>query len=1176
MDRKTAALLACAAVLSVSAPGCHEFDTTPVEVEHGTLGEEIVQVFCERMAREANPTDASGARWKPVCSGAEAPPADAPPRLVALMQNRDRLAGALDATLPEGLHDDLGLFLGELLPFFDEPEERLPTSTRRLAEFLDRLSRDDDALAAMERIGARQGYRPLRYALGVARPALAYPELDDFTGVAIETLLDGPAREPFLDLLRALALEMATLEPSADEPGPSTLELTRRLMFSESDAFQAGDPTWVVRRDLRGVALPDDQGGGVVPSPFADVNGDGLADIDARGRFIDASGSLLDVPSPFRLRAESGVPRDDAGRALRADTTRYYGYFDANRTMLGGVTAEIAPWLDPASPSLMQMSRGLPVLLGPEVMLSEGYGSFDLLYTGFNTQDGPMLDAVAAMGELIYRDSTQDALTVTEALLRDHESDTAGLIRAAREMAIRGDSYPNAQLTENSILWDDLIALIVRIAGEPGMLEAILRSFSDERSASLGTVYGAFMRNRDRVTYDPGAWNSPPVGLPLDDAVDHGTPDTFDNESLFQRTLGLIDGLNGVQVCNRDGAVLNIRVELGPLSVPLRWPLFGTAGECEIIRIDNVAEAYARSILGTYELELQSGFLSALVTVAGALGVDVDGALEATFQIDGLTQMPTPQALNRLVFWGLSDDSGMRSCIPDDNGGNCNSPAAGQIFTPVIDRHGNDVIARYHGTIFAWESPGFYEGMTPLLQVLHTPGYTYDFEGNYYFGDLLGTLHQHWGSTGSTETCGPGMCAPGDPNFSYQSNARSYEPLLADGFADAELVARLQRVNVALETIEVRPGVDGVAALAVAAEDMIDPANNPGFIDRRGQSMATVNDGSRQVPMTPLYMLLDALAAMDTAWEAEPERRLEFLAARRAIADQMLATDTLGADFRMGNPRFRAMLLEILPFLRERVDFHRGQGDLLEWSTGLDERLGDQMREPLMAALVRFLDAVNEDPEARRALSQLMAYLLTVAEESDGFETMLYALAEGLMLLEDDENIIPLMRAMSGGMAPNVDEAIAGTEAGVDVEGSAVYDALDLLRDIQEIDDGRVLRQILQSAVALPASGDEITPLETIVDVIAEVNRATPNEGTPLLAPDYREVIGQAIDFVRDEDHGLERLNAVVQERSCFPERGLTCPEAGVERESAGSCYVGATCVCSEQGGELRWDCAAP
>ena len=30
---------------------------------------------------------------------------------------------------------------------------------------------------------------------------------------------------------------------------------------------------------------------------------------------------------------------------------------------------------------------------------------------------------------------------------------------------------------------------------------------------------------------------------------------------------------------------------------------------------------------------------------------------------------------------------------------------------------------------------------------------------------------------------------------------------------------------------------------------------------------------------------------------------------------------------------------------------------------------------------------MNEDPEARRALSQLMAYLLTVAEESDGFET---------------------------------------------------------------------------------------------------------------------------------------------------------------------------------------------
>src|SRR5690606_17705653 len=129
----------------------------------------------------------------------------------------------------------------------------------------------------------------------------------------------------------------------------------------------------------------------------------------------------------------------------------------------------------------------------------------------------------------------------------------------------------------------------------------------------------------------------------LDQPVNRSTPDTFDNESLFQRTLALIDGLNGVQVCNREGAILRLRV----LGISIRYPLFGSAGECEIIRIDNVAEAYARSILGEYELELQSDFLTFVVEkIAEPLGIDVDAALEHASGIDGLTQRPTPQALN--------------------------------------------------------------------------------------------------------------------------------------------------------------------------------------------------------------------------------------------------------------------------------------------------------------------------------------------------------------------------------------------------------------------------------------------------------------------------------------------------------------------------------------------------
>ncbi|MCB9591756.1 MAG: hypothetical protein H6719_03395 [Sandaracinaceae bacterium] len=1168
-------LIACAVMgaFGLTAPGCAEFDTTPVAVEQGTLGEEIVQVFCERIAAEANPTDVNGARWKPVCEGREAPPADAPPRLVALMANRERLAEALDRTLPEGFGDELGTFLNELLPFFDRPEERLPTQTRRLADFLDRLSANDEAIDALERFGTRRGYRPLRLALGVTRPVLAYPEFDQFTDLALRVLLEGAAQDEFDDLSSALALEMATMEvdPSDDEGARSTLALMRRLMFTEDDLFASSRPSWVLTRDVRGLALPN-QPGGVLPAPFVDADRDGMADVDTLGRFTATGGELLDLPTPFRVTDEGMVPRDTSGRALRSDGTRVWSYFDADRTMLAGLTAELAPWFDPDAPTLMQMSRGLPVLLGPEQTASVAYGEHSHSFSAFDTANGPMFDAVHALGELMYRDQTVDALIVTEQLLRDHESAAAGIVRSGRYFAVRGDDYPAAQLTTDSIFWDELNDLAARIAVEPGMLEALMRSFSDPRSAGLGPTYASFMRNRDRITYDPSAINGPPIGLPLDQAVDHGAPDTFDNESLFQRTLGLIDGLDGVRVCNREGAKLNIRV----LGIPLSWPLFGTAGECDLIRIDNVAEAYARTILGTYELELQSGLLTAITNLADALGIDVDSALEEASGIEGLTRHPTPEAMNRLVFWGLSDSTGLASCRPDADGGNCNSAFAGQMFDPVVDRHGNDVIERYHGTIFAWEIPGFYEGMRPMLEVLHRPEYTNDAAGNYWFGNILGTLHRHWASTGSTETCGPARCSRGDSNFSYQSNVRSYEELVADGFDEGPghgaMTANLHAMNVAAEAIEVRPGVDGIAALAAAAEMMIDPRQNVGLTDRRGRSMASYNDGSRMVPMTPMYLLADSMNAMDTAWATAPDRRAEFLVARGTMADQFLATDTLGSEYRLRNQRGRAILLATLPFMRERIEDHRAQGDLLEWSTGLDERLSDTMREPMYAALIRFLDAVNEDPEARGALARLMGYLVNEASDNDAFVSTLYAAADALMIFEDEANIVPLMNAMAEGLAPNVNDVVAGSPSPLDLEGSAIRDALDLVNDIADVDDERTLRQILQNAVALPDSGDPVTPLETIIDVIAEVNRATPNEGGSLRADDIRAVLGQTTDFMLDEDHGLERLNVVVQHRNCFPEAGRAC-SAGASMESTGLCYPGAMCVCSD---DLTWRCARP
>ena len=55
------------------------------------------------LTRVLNPDDVMGLAWKPVCRGEVPPPDDAPPRMIVLMENRERLARALDQVLPEAI-----------------------------------------------------------------------------------------------------------------------------------------------------------------------------------------------------------------------------------------------------------------------------------------------------------------------------------------------------------------------------------------------------------------------------------------------------------------------------------------------------------------------------------------------------------------------------------------------------------------------------------------------------------------------------------------------------------------------------------------------------------------------------------------------------------------------------------------------------------------------------------------------------------------------------------------------------------------------------------------------------------------------------------------------------------------------------------------------------------------
>ncbi len=1110
-------VLGLLAALGASVPGCaEELDTTRVEQERGTLGAEIYEVVCQRIASEENPSDVSGRESRALCEGTAGPEAATTPRLRALAQNRTRLVGALDRILPESLEDDVGDFMLQLLPFYEPPDDRLPRQTRATAGVLTEIMNDEEALAALERLSTREGYRPLRLALGMARPLLSYPDFDDFATRALETIDEGgTAGAEWDQLLRAAALEMATAEPDPPETGETTLAITRRLLFTEDGDFAVGTPIWTSRRDDRGVVLVASSTGSV-PPPFVDGDGDGLADVDVLGRFIDATGGALEVPTPFRLAYEgSGTARDPSGRALREDGSHWFASLDANRTMLGGLSREARPWFDPTAPVLMDMADGLPPLLGPRGARTASYGAATFSFDGPDTSAGALFDVIHAIGVLLPREHTDDVLALTDILVNEHEDLVAALIETGLFTDRRADTR-DAALEHPSNLWDDLIQVVVWIAQEPGLLEAVLRSFAHPDSACLGMIYSDMMEHRDPVGLDPADMNAPRRNVVFDDDVERSMPDVEGNRSIFTRSLSVIHDLNGVRMCNKEGA----RLVIGPIS----WPIGGSYAECELIEVDNVAEMYAQAIIGRAELELKDRTLNTLLGLVGWL-VSKDQLLEDMSGIDGLTTHPTAEALNRLVF-----------APPNDFIQN--------IMDPPVTRDGVPVAERHPDTVFAWEREylcdgrrvSFYKAMTPILEAFDdydrrtagagvTPG-SDPTAPRFIFGELISALHLHWPSRDSDWTQ---RTDPSAPFFAHQSDAVSYEENVADAFGPGELLQRLYELSVALDGVEVHPGVDGIDVLAATTEDLVDPNRSVGLAALDGSTTTRVNDGSREVPVTPLYLLLDSLAAMDDAFAPEPERHGRWLSARGALVDQLLPVDCPGGTCALRNRRAAAMIRVLVPFFRERIAAHRDAGDLDEWALTMHERAADSLGGPMGASLLYFLDAVQRDPEARDALSSLVGYMVDEASANDAFATTLVALADLLQVLEDDLNLVPIIRALSRALAPDAPEVVAGGGELV-LEGSATDEALNLLREINEVDERRVLEEIMANMVALPP-GDEETPIEVLLDVIGEVNRADPGAGTRMTSEDYRSTFGHAHELLTSETRGFERLYQVIEDR---------------------------------------------
>jgi hypothetical protein len=271
--------------------------------------------------------------------------------------------------------------------------------------------------------------------------------------------------------------------------------------------------------------------------------------------------------------------------------------------------------------------------------------------------------------------------------------------------------------------------------------------------------------------------------------------------------------------------------------------------------------------------------------------------------------------------------------------------------------------------------------------------------------------------------------------------------------------------------------------------------------------------------------------------------------ARSQLVDQFLDVDgqnTPKATFK--NPALPKILPVVLDVLRAQLAARCPASVAPPYSTCLWARtdltstLETTMKGPTFASAVDLVDAIRQNDDARTHIEELATYLLDAASQNDALAAVLASAQDMVQAMKDDADMIPLLHVAAEAAAPSL----------VDTNGTIVrkglIDAqLAMLTRLnaraldpsgveicgKEIDPNQIMPILLANLVT-PMTGPDgrptQTPLEVIMDVVADVNRLDPGSKDALDSGDFANIADNVSDFLLNKERGMEQLYAIVRE----------------------------------------------
>ncbi len=698
----------------------------------------------------------------------------------------------------------------------------------------------------------------------------------------------------------------------------------------------------------------------------------------------------------------------------------------------------------------------------------------------------------------------------------------------------------------------------------------------------------------DRNDLNGKAWNYETKSKSdMTTPVDRTKPDTGFNRSGMQRFLQAIHDTHHVTTCNKDGAVVHAKLGGISVTMPLFGGSYKECEVFKLedlakFYLDSIigkASLYLRNDT------LRNGILGIGAATVGLMeeSSGITGFWDGT---GSKTLRPRPQYLNRQVFFDLQNDSpnsgpnyktnhfltdlsGLNSVgtivcperiINDPLPNAADASSDGKVHGLRNCAAGDSAFERDRDATIVWENFGFYSAMTPLITAY----------ANHNREDLLLDMmevwHRHWADDKALPTeCDSTGNYKTNPRFCTKDGALTYEPLLSEALAGdfmpaLNVVARILSTDGIAHCTAVDPTshqctstqtFDGNAVMARTLRGLVDPdqAKAAGLKNRLGTSTSARNDGTNNPQTTAVYLLTESLNHIDSAFAnyqpngpGDDKRALQWRSARSQLVDQFLGVKGTGPQSTFAEPALPKIAPVLINMLRAQLFAHCPDSftppfKACTWArTEIVNNMADSVKGPLFGAFIDVMDSIRRDDPARVELEALLQYLVTAASENDALASMLASASDALQLLRDDNNLVPLFHAISPALAPSVKNAegqytkksLADAQLALLARISGkYYDGNGTEICAREVDPNAIMSAVLghlMTPIKDAKGRNSRAPLEVILDVIADVNRADPAQTDKLRAPDYKSIAQNVSSFMLDKQSGLEQFYEVVRQ----------------------------------------------